>query len=196
MSQLDLFAVTPQLPDGLIYQPDFVSGAEERDLLNGLAAVEYAEIRMHGVIAKRRAAHFGLDYEYQSAAVAPGPPIPDFLLPLRQRIAAFAGRRPEEFVELLITEYPTGAGIGWHRDAPAFEIIAGLSLLSPCTMQFRPWPVESTAGTRRKPLALTLEPRSLYIIRGPSRTSWQHHIPTAKSRRISLTFRTVRPSAR
>lgn len=212
MSQLDLFSVEtlapppPQqvLPEGLVYQPEFLSVEEERDLLAHLAGVGYAEIRMHGVVAKRRAAHFGMDYEYQTAAVAPGVPIPAFLLPLRERVGTLAGRRPEEFAELLVTEYPAGAGIGWHRDAPAFEIVVGISLLAACTMQFRPWPVVKAAtgssrasrASREKPLSLVLEPRSAYIIRGPSRSAWQHYIPTTPERRISLTFRTLRGAPR
>jgi alkylated DNA repair dioxygenase AlkB len=59
-------------------------------------------------------------------------------------------------------------------------------------MQFRPWPVEKGSGRRSKPLAQVLEPRSLYILQGPSRTRWQHHIPEAKEQRYSITLRTLR----
>jgi alkylated DNA repair dioxygenase AlkB len=194
--QLELFrsdAPGPVLPEGFVYRQNFLSVEEERSLLTPLEALPYAEIRMHGVVAKRRAAHYGMDYSYQSAAVAPGEPIPQFLLSLRHKVAALAERRAEEFAEVLVTEYPPGAGIGWHRDAPAFELIVGVSLLGACVMQFRPWPVLPTTDRRRqKPLALTLEPRSAYIIRGESRTSWQHHIPAGRERRYSITFRTLR----
>ena len=194
MSQMELFTAARALPEGFVYEPDFISAEQEETLLQELARLEFSEIKMHGVVAKRRAAHFGRNYEYQRAAIAPGAPIPEFLLPLRERVAAFAGRRSEEFEEVLVTEYPAGAGIGWHRDAPAFDIIAGVSLVAACTMQFRPWPAEQSGGVRRRPLAQILEPRSAYIIRGPSRTRWQHHIPAIKSRRLSITFRTLRHS--
>ena len=196
MSQLELFRVATPLPEGFVYEPDFISQEEEQALLTHLESLPYAEIRMHGVVAKRRAAHFGVDYEYNSAAIAPGVAIPDYLLPLREKIGIFAGRKAEEFAEVLVTEYPAGAGIGWHRDAPAFEIVVGVSLLAECAMQFRPWPLDASNGVRRKPMAVVLERCSAYIIRGPSRTSWQHHIPTTRSRRISLTFRTVRPEVK
>jgi hypothetical protein len=94
--------------------------------------------------------------------------------------------------EVLVTKYPPGAGIGWHRDAPAFDIIVGVSLLSECTMQFRPWPATRNAPKRTRSLAHVLEPRSAYILRGSSRTRWQHHVPPAKMRRLSITFRTLR----
>ncbi|MFN2508834.1 MAG: alpha-ketoglutarate-dependent dioxygenase AlkB [Chthoniobacterales bacterium] len=71
----------------------------------------------------------------------------------------------------------------------------GVSLLAECTMQFRRWPVEKNAARRSKPLVQILEPRSAYILHGASRTGWQHHIPAAKSRRFSITFRTLRAAA-
>ena len=110
----------------------------------------------------------------------------------QRRIAELAARDAQEFVELLVTDYPPGAPIGWHRDAPGFDIIVGVSLLSECTMQFRQWPLEKPATKRVKPLKQILEPRSAYILRGRSRTCWQHRIPPVRQRRLSITFRTLR----
>lgn len=36
----------------------------------------------------------------------------------RSRIAPLTGTPPEAFEEALVTDYPPGAGIGRHRDAP------------------------------------------------------------------------------
>ena len=58
--------------------------------------------------------------------------MPEFLLPVRARLADFVSVAPEELAEALVTEYPAGAGIGWHRDAPAFGIVAAVSLGSSC----------------------------------------------------------------
>jgi alkylated DNA repair dioxygenase AlkB len=41
---------------------------------------------------------------------------------------------------------------------------------------------------RRK---LMVEPRSIYLLRGSSRTEWEHSIPGVESLRYSLTFRNV-----
>jgi alkylated DNA repair dioxygenase AlkB len=90
-----------------------------------------------------------------------------------------------------VTEYPLRAPIGWHRDAPPFEIVAGVSLLGECTMHFRPWSTQPGAGPRRR-LEQVLDPRSAYLIQGPSRSEWEHHIPPARERRLSITFRTLR----
>jgi alkylated DNA repair dioxygenase AlkB len=190
MAQLQLFG--GDLPEGFVYRPAFISADEQRRLVERIEQLSFAEIKMHGVVAKRRAAHFGRGYEYESRRLASAAEIPDYFLPLRARVAVFADRDAKEFAEVLVTDYPAGAGIGWHRDAPAFDIIVGISLLSECTMQFRPWPVEKKSG---KLLRQVLEPRSAYILRGPSRTRWQHHIAVTKHRRLSLTFRTLWKSA-
>jgi hypothetical protein len=39
--------------------------------------------------------------------------------------------------DLLVTRYPPGAGIGWHRDAPQFGDVSGVSLQATCRMRFR-----------------------------------------------------------
>jgi len=189
VKQLQLFA--SDLPEGFIYRPEFISVEEQRTLVEKVEQLSFAQIKMHGVVAKRRAAHFGRGYEYESGRIAPAAEIPDYFRQLRARVAEFAGRDANEFAELLVTDYPPGARIGWHRDAPAFDIVVGVSLLSECTMQFRPWPVQRKSGTV---LGQVLEPRSAYILRGPSRTRWQHHIAATKNHRFSLTFRTLRKS--
>jgi len=192
VSEIQLFSIEPELPGGFLYRAELISHQEEQQLVRAIEQLEFAAVKMHDVVAKRRVAHFGHSYEYQTAALGSAPPVPEFLLPLRQRVAEFAGRDPQEFAEVLVTDYPQGAPIGWHRDAPGFDIIVGVSLLSECTMKFRPWPVEKLPSKRRKPLSQILEPRSAYILRGPSRNRWQHHIPAVKERRLSITFRTLR----
>jgi alkylated DNA repair dioxygenase AlkB len=191
MRQLEFFRNERALPDGLIYSGEFISRDEERQLVAAIGDLQFGEIKMHGVVAKRRAMHFGRRYEYESGRVGAAPPVPEFLLPLRERIADFTKCSPAEFVEALISEYAAGAGIGWHRDAPAFDFIVGISLLSECTMKFRQWP-PVRAPQARKSVSLWLEPRSVYVLRGPVRTHWQHHIPSAKRLRYSITFRTMR----
>jgi alkylated DNA repair dioxygenase AlkB len=192
VTQIDLFAVTAELPEGFVYKPEFISRDEERALVAAIAQLDFAQVKMHGVIAKRRVVHFGMGYEYESAALGSAPAIPQFLLLLRQRVGELAGRNPEQFAEVLVTDYPPGAGIGWHRDAPAFEIIVGVSVLGECTMQFRPWPVEKKSRRCSKALRQIVKPRSAYVLHGASRARWQHHIPPAKARRLSITFRTLR----
>ncbi|HEX2056322.1 MAG TPA: hypothetical protein VHF07_07500, partial [Nitrospiraceae bacterium] len=78
-------ARTIDLPSGFRYLPDFLSESEERELSRFVEALPFAEVRMHGVVAKRRTVHFGWLYGYVSWKIEPGPPIPDELLPLRDR---------------------------------------------------------------------------------------------------------------
>src|SRR5438105_3174246 len=126
-----------KLPEGFLYEPEFLSAEEEGGLVAFVEGLDYGEVRMHGVVARRRVAHFGWSYGYESWKVAPGAEIPAGLLAVRARLAGFVGVEAEELAEALVTEYPAGAGIGWHRDAPAFGIVAAVSLGSNCRMRFR-----------------------------------------------------------
>jgi alkylated DNA repair dioxygenase AlkB len=182
--------MTSDPPAGLTYHPEFVSGDEARELAERVGRLAFDEIRMRGQVARRRTAHFGWVYGYESWRIEPGPPIPEFLMPLRKRSAALAGLDADALAEALVTEYPAGAGIGWHRDAPAFGAVIGISLLAPC--RFR---LQRGTGAARETRTLVLEPRSAYLLTGDARWQWQHSIAPMTTLRYSITFRTLRESA-
>jgi alkylated DNA repair dioxygenase AlkB len=187
--QGELFGETTRLPDGLVYERDFISPAQEQDLLNEIGKLPLREADYKGYTAKRRIASFGSAYDFTSKALDPGPPLPDFLLPLRERIAAWLDLAATRFPHALVTEYRPGTALGWHRDVPQFEVIVGISLHSACRMRFRRYPPEK--HSRKKPLELRLQPRSIYVMRGTVRWRWQHSIPMTAGLRYSITFRTL-----
>lgn len=179
------------VPAGFHYRGDFIAADEEAALAAAIADVEFSAFEMRGVVARRRVAFFGASYD---AGDAPARPIPAFLIPLRDRIAEWAGVDGEAFAMALINEYRPGAPIGWHRDASQYDIVAGVSLLASCRMKFRPYvPPKAAAGSRRTAThELTLERRSAYLMTGESRSGYEHHIPAVSSLRYSITFRTLR----
>jgi alkylated DNA repair dioxygenase AlkB len=184
-------------PRGFEYRDDFISREEEVDLLNHINQIAFANFEMHGVVARRRVAFFGASYDRPSTSGDhPSPPIPEFLWPVRQRLAAWAGVDDTEFAMALINEYREGSPIGWHRDAPQYDMVAGLSLLSPCRMRFRPYlsPTEAGRTTARRLTTHEIElvPRSAYIISADARSRFEHSIPAVQSLRYSITFRTLR----
>src|SRR5215211_9023080 len=155
-------------PEGLVYTPELVSEEDERALLRELERLEFHAIRMHGVVARRTARHFGLDYDYERRGViGDAEPMPEWLLAVRRHAAELAAVYPAELVEGLVQRYPEGAQIGWHRDAPQFGTVVGISLLAPCRMRFR-----RDAGGARRQHEVELEPRSGYVLAGPARTAW------------------------
>lgn len=180
------------LPRGFHYRDDFLEKDEERALLAAVTAVAFEDFEMRGVIARRRVAFFGQAYDRETAAG----PLPDFLDPLRARVAAWAGIRAEAFTMALINEYRPGAPIGWHRDAPQYDIVAGVSLLSECRMRFRPYRAPDSAVSnpvrRSASHEITLARRSAYLMTGDSRSLYEHHIPAVRHLRYSVTFRTLR----
>jgi len=122
-------------------------------------------------------------------------PLPQWVLPLVQRLCSegIFSTPPDQ---LIVNEYEPGQGIASHIDCVSCfgRVIASVSLGSTCIMEL----VRDEAS-----LALLLHPGSLLILADEARFHWQHGIRARRgdlyagvrwprSRRISLTFRTVR----
>ena len=175
-------------PEGLVYQDAFLDAGEERSVVTILEELQFSEVRMRGQPARRTVVHFGLQYQYESWKLFAADPVPEPLGWLCDRAGTFAGIDPAQFAEVLVTRYPPGAEIGWHRDAPMFgPKVVGVSLLSPCSMRFQ----RRTTDIRRT-FRLELAPRSAYVLSGAARWSWQHSIPSTPALRYSITFRTLK----
>ena len=175
-----------ELPEGFAYQSEFLREDEQSTLLAAMEALEFHPFDFHGYTARRRVVEYGYEYDFGARKTSAAPPIPEFLIPLRDKAAAFAGALPEEIIEAVVIEYPPGAPIGWHRDVPQFEIIIGISLGSSCRMRLKPYKAEG------KIASVILEPGSIYVMRGPARWKYQHSIAAVEKLRYSVTFRTLR----
>lgn len=187
MKQADIF---PQLlPAGLIYREDFITVAEEQQLVSEIQRLPLREAQYQQYTARRRTVNYGYSYDFTHLESKPAPPIPEFLAALRTRVAIWAGVQPQDFVQALLAEYRPGTPLGWHRDVPDFELVVGISLAGTARLRFRPYPW----SPEKKPLVFALEvaPRSAYILRDEARWRWQHHVPPTKALRYSITFRTA-----
>ena len=178
-----------ELPEGLRWVEEVLDPDEEQELLAQVTGLELREVRMHGQVARRTVRDYGVTYDFASASVTPGEPVPDWLEPLRVRCAALLERPPDALAEALVTRYPPGATIGWHRDAPVFGDVVGVSLASSCRLRF-----QRGTGVDRRVFEQHLQPRSAYVLAGRARTVWQHSIPAVPAERWSVTFRTLRRS--
>lgn len=162
------------MPGGFTYQEEFMSVGEEVALLEIFKSLPFRHATHHGYEAHRRIVGYGWH----------GGGLPDFIEPLRQRAAAFAGIAPGKILSALISEYSPGAAIGWHRDKPTIGHVIGISLGSTC--QFRLRRKNGVAWTR---FAVPARGRSIYCMAGESRRDWQHSIPAVEALRYSITFR-------
>ena len=187
--QVDLFAAAI-LPPGMAYEENFLSSPEEADLLAEIARLPLEEAQYKEYTARRRILAFGSKYDFGANQLNTAAPIPEFLLPLRERIAAKTGIEAAHFADALVTEYRPGTPLGWHRDVPEFETVVGVSLASACRMRFRRYPHRK--HSKEKPIDVVLEPRSIYVLRGEARWGWQHSVPPTPALRYSITFRTRR----
>jgi alkylated DNA repair dioxygenase AlkB len=186
-AQPTLFDRDVTLPEGFQYQPDFLTPGEHDELLARVSTLEYGEMKMRGRVARRRTAQFGWRYSFETFTLTPGAPPPDDLAALQVRAESFARTRPGSLSEILVTEYRPGAPIGWHRDAPPFDIVVGISLAASCRFRFRR---EGPSGWETRELHLL--PRSIYVLDGPARREWQHSIPPVDALRYSITFRSLK----
>lgn len=175
-------------PEGLAFRGDFLTARDEAALLEILDGLTYDQVEMRGQVARRTVRLFGYGYDFENRSVRPGEPLPEWLLPLRERCAAFAGVEPEQFVHALVNRYTSGATIGWHRDAPPFgPTVAGVSLGADSELRFQ----RRLQGVRYV-FQLPLPRRSAYVLGGVARSAWEHSVPAAPQLRYSLTFRTLR----
>jgi len=185
-AQHDLFGDVA--PPGWQYQEGFLAIAEEAALLASFAGWPLAPATYKGHTARREVLSFGGSFDYTTNRLVPGEPVPESLHPLRERVATWAGVPARDFAHALVARYRPGTPLGWHRDVPDFECVAGVSLAGTARMTFRRYPPTVRAHTWHADLA----PRSVYLMRGEARWGWQHRVDPTETERWSVTFRTRR----
>ncbi|MFL6373186.1 MAG: alpha-ketoglutarate-dependent dioxygenase AlkB, partial [Pyrinomonadaceae bacterium] len=151
-------------PDGFEYGEEMITSEEEKNLIDEIRKLNLKPFDFYGYEAKRRVASFGWRYDYGDRSLKDSTPLPEFLMHFRERAAEFAGLTTDQLVMALVSEYTPGTPIGWHRDRSVFGDVVGISLLSSCTFRFR-----RKIGTKWERQSLDLEPRSMYVLRGPAR---------------------------
>ncbi|SEO26928.1 Alkylated DNA repair dioxygenase AlkB [Niastella yeongjuensis] len=186
-----LFNELPILPEGFYYYPDFISQAEEQQLMEIIQQIELHAMVFHQYTAKRKVASFGYDYNFSTRKITKGISIPETFNWIIDRVSEQLMVSRDQIAELLVTEYPVGSVINWHRDAPPFESIAGISLGIDCIFKLRPY--EKSLQSRKSIISLPVRQRSLYIMQGPARTDWEHSTAPITDIRYSITFRTLKP---
>lgn len=191
-AQAELFATPSAMPEGFRYRPDLIDQTEQQRLVAAMARLDFKPFEFHGFTGKREVISFGWRYNFDGSGLQKAGDIPVFLLRLRDAAAQFAGLHPDALQHALLTNYPPGSTIGWHKDRPAFGDVIGISLASSCTFRFRRKTAASGQRASWQRRAFTAAPRSAYLLHGPSRTEWEHSIPAVDARRYSITFRTLR----
>jgi alkylated DNA repair dioxygenase AlkB len=185
-----LFPIEPLFPPGFSYSEDFISVEEERELCLAISKLELHTFLFRGYEAKRKVASYGYDYHFDTRSISKGIPIPEQFNFLLERVAKFLNISSADFTEVLVTEYPVGSVINWHRDAPPFDFIAGISLNADCKFKLRPY--DKSKQGRGSVITFPVKRRSLYIMKDESRNDWEHSIDKVKEIRYSITLRTLR----
>ncbi|WP_326522953.1 alpha-ketoglutarate-dependent dioxygenase AlkB [Sphingomonas sp.] len=193
VQQPDLFGASltpakaspPSIP-GLRLLADFIGAEDEAALIESIDDQQLTPFKFQQWEGKRLTTSFGWDYDFTVGGIATAPPMPDWLVPIRDRAADFAGLSPDALVQALLIRYDPGAGIGWHRDRPVFGHVVGISLGNSATMRFRR---RRDGGFGRA--NEELDPRSIYHLSGEARHAWEHSITPMDMPRWSITLRSL-----
>lgn len=172
--QAKLFDTPEQLPQGLVYRPEFITQDEEEVLLAYIENLSMPLLKYREHESRRRGMNFS-------------PDMPPFLQPLQRRIAKWLDVPARAINEAFVQEYPPGYGIGWHRDRET-PLVVGVSLKGWARMRFRPL---NKIGDAKAVVSFEVEPRSAYVMRGSIATHWQHSVAPVEALRYSITFRTL-----
>lgn len=189
----------PTAPPGFLYVANLITPAEESALIEWFAhAAGWYDVKFRGQTARRRAMAFGARYLTQGRRLLPAPPLPPELAAYRDRMVdagcaglgreqMLAGLLPTDFALCTALHYPSAAGIGWHADNSAFgPTVLSLSLGAPARLQLRR---AADAAAHVPVLEYELAPRSLFVLAGEARATWQHRIPPVGAQRYSFTVR-------
>ena len=191
-SQLSFFQ--DEWPDGLTYLENYIPEYEADRLVREIDAAPWR------TDLKRRVQHYGYRYDYKARQARREDylgSLPELFQQLAERLTA-EGHFQSVPDQVIVNEYQPGQGISAHIDCqPCFgATIASLSLLSACVMRF-------TSQTHSQQMDLHLQSASLLVLKDDARHLWTHGIQPRKSdviagqkhyrsRRISLTFRTMK----
>lgn len=187
-AQGELFGAEEAPPiSGFRLLREVVTAAEEVELAAHVDAVPLEPFKFGQWRGKRLTAHYGSAYDFSRGRVGPAPPLPDWLVDLREGLASRIGIDPGVLGQALLIRYDAGAGIGWHRDRPQYGEVLGLSLSADCVLRLRR---RTADGFERR--SVPLPRRSLYRLSGEVRWEWEHSIVPMDVTRRSITFRTLR----
>jgi hypothetical protein len=193
--QFDLFsdageAAGAPLP-GLALVPDAITPEEETKCAALIDAAPLEPFKFGQWTGRRLTCAYGSGYDFARGRIASAPPLPSWLLALRERLGPLAGIEPGALGHALLIRYDPGAGIGWHRDRPQYGDVVGLSLSAACTLRLRR---RVANGFERRSIPLPC--RALYRLSGEARWEWEHSIAPMEATRRSITLRTLREDAR
>ena len=170
-------------PEGFAYREAVMSPDEERVLAEWFALLPVTSLGFRGLLGWRRVISCGWRYDGTGRGRPPNDGLPGLLLPLRDRAAEIADVAVQSLQQVLVTEIPPGAALGWRRDRFRLADVIILSFLTPCTLRLRR--VDEHGWEER---SLEVMPRSAYLLRGPSRRDWQHSTRPVGELRFMVTF--------
>src|SRR5690348_11597718 len=94
-----LFPVEPEYPPGFVYLPEFITTAEERELMKAVLAIELHPFYFHEYTGKRKVASFGYDWSFEKQQLSKGKEIPSAFQGIIEKVAHHTGINKEAIAE-------------------------------------------------------------------------------------------------
>lgn len=151
-------------PSGLVFRGDAIGEAEERQLIHSIDALPLTPFSFQGWLGKRLTTSFGWSYDFETAQVAAAPPMPDWILSIRSRAAAFINLPDDQLVQVLLIRCDPGLASAGTATDRTFEYVVSLSLGTSATLRRR---LREESGFQRH--GVTLPRRSIYRLTGEAR---------------------------
>ena len=158
------------------------SAQDEETPAEHIESLPFKEFEFHGFTGKRRIVSFGWRYDFNGGGLTKTETCRNFSSGIRARAEGFAGIAPGSLQQVLITEYRRAPRSAGTRTAP----FSATSSAFRCSR-----PALSGCGGKAGALGAAqsdAEPRSIYLLRGPSRTEWEHSIPGVEAFAIRSPF--------
>ena len=95
-----LFETSAQVPDGFVYRENFISEAEEHELIGEIQKLQLTRFKYYQFTGKRRTVSFGWEYEFGKSD-HDGSRHPGFLLPVRTRAGNLFNIEPNSLIQNL-----------------------------------------------------------------------------------------------
>ena len=162
---------------------EFVLPALEHELIH-VSALPLQPFQFGAFEGKRRVASFSFRYDDTLQRLQAAEPIPDWLLPLIEKVEAMAGPRRNCAGSLhpILRQRMYRLAPRQAAFRPDLRPLAWIAVQVPFSARgWRKW-------QRYTPEAA---PRSLYMMLGRSRRIWEYSIPAVEAPRYSITFRTM-----
>jgi hypothetical protein len=135
---------------------------------------------------------FGWEYEFGKSDITRAPDMPAFLLPVRRRAGKLFNIDPDSLVQTSIINNQPERRLSGTGTFCILALSSAFLLAQHAGCDFENIAAPIEEHQRDKILSMEPQPRSVYLMSGASRETWQHSFLPATKLRYAMMMRTLR----